>query len=111
MTNETIIRKHQMQLIVAGIITTEEDIHTFEGWKQLGYSVKRGEKACARFSIWKMGKKKKTQTTDESEEKQTFDVGNFFLKESCFFSSRQVERRAPQAPTKHETSSWMIDAI
>jgi len=94
MTNEKIIEMHRQALIEAGIITANEAIHTFEAWKHMGYSVKRGEKSITRFSIWKKGNKMRditVKTDDGKEEQQTVNIGNFFMKDSCFFASRQVE--------------------
>lgn len=41
-----------------------EDIHTFAGWKALGYSVKKGEKAVSKFPIWKYVKVKASEAED-----------------------------------------------
>lgn len=67
MTNEMIIFKESQKLMNDGILqgsgvfaTVEfedgarqvempEEIHTFQAWKSLGYSVKKGEKAIAKF--------------------------------------------------------------
>ena len=40
-----------------------EAIHTFNGWKERGYAVKKGEKAIAKFTIWKC-KNKKVETEE-----------------------------------------------
>ena len=84
MTNSQIILENMMILAMGGAIGPDEEIHTFQHWKSIGYSVKKGEKAVAKFPIWKMGTKK----DEEGEEKST---GRMFLKNSAFFSSRQVE--------------------
>ena len=64
-----------------------EQIHTFNGWKELGYKVKKGEHAKVRFSIWKYSADK--IETEDGEEKQ--GRGHCFLKESCWFTRDQVE--------------------
>lgn len=66
-----------------------EQIHTFAAWKELGYSVKRGEHSDIRITIWKAGKKK-----DEQEDDGSIKVGKqrMFLKEACFFRACQVEK-------------------
>lgn len=84
MTNAQIITENALILAMNGVIKPEEEIHTFQRWKALGYSVKKGEHAIAKFPIWKMGTKK----DEDGEEKTT---GRMFLKTSAFFSSRQVE--------------------
>lgn len=68
------------------VVDEPEEIHTFAAWKQLGFSVKKGETAVARFAIWKYATKKAEETEDE--------VGRMFMKMSCFFSASQVEKRA-----------------
>lgn len=94
MTNEEIIERARQSLIKAGTIKANEAIHTYEAWKAFGLQVKRGEKAIVRFPIWKMSSKEKTvevETESGEKEEKTMQLGRFFMKESCFFSSRQVE--------------------
>jgi len=104
-TNQQIIFNEQMRLLDAGLIsgtgkmiTVEtadgemllpeaEPIHTFQMWKALGFRVKKGEHAVARFSIWKYTGKKADEEVGQDAEK-----GHCFLKESCFFSLSQVEQ-------------------
>lgn len=80
MTNEQIILSNRVFLMEEGVIggTGEkfvykdekgereieipEEIHTFQGWKELGRIVKKGEHSVARFPIWQKSKKKRTQT-------------------------------------------------
>lgn len=108
MTNAQIIFRQSIDLVEKGIIKgtgrmiemvllnddgTEEKkmveepepIHTFAVWKQLGYSVKKGEKAKASFMIWKYVQgKKKEETEEEPEDKM-------FMKKAHFFTFEQVE--------------------
>ncbi len=74
------------------IIEIPEPIHTFQNWKTLGRSVKKGEKAKASFSIWKYTKKKSKDADGNEEEKE-----NMFLKKSFFFTYDQTE------PTKEKS--------
>ena len=83
MTNAEIVAMNMVTLINEGKMTIDEDIHTFKKWQQLGYSIKKGEKAIAKFPIWKYTVKEK----DGEEEAHTF------MKMSCWFSTSQVERR------------------
>lgn len=83
MTNAEIVAMNMVMLINEGKMTIDEDIHTFQGWKSRGYSVKKGEKCIAKFPIWKYTVKEK----DGEEEAHTF------MKNSCWFSTSQVERR------------------
>ena len=100
MTNATIILNESVKLMDEGIlkpsgekVVTEdgkeidlpEAIHTFQAWKHLGYSVKKGEKAIAKFPIWKHTSKK--VETDNGEE----ETSNMFMKTAAFFKFSQVE--------------------
>ena len=107
MTNTMIIATEQLRLLNDGILhytgkmievynmalcrveeTAEiQPIHTYAHWKSMGYQVKKGEKAIAKFPIWKYTKgKKKEMTEEEAQEK-----GYCFMKMSAFFSDEQVE--------------------
>ena len=83
MTNAEIIAIEMFTLIKDGTITADEEIHTFAMWKAMGYSIKKGEKAIAKFPIWKF-------TSKETEDGNTDD--KMFMKMSCFFSTRQVTK-------------------
>lgn len=126
MTNAMIIFWQSVELMNAGTIGTTgrilhierpdgstdeiqepEPIHTFACWKGLGFSVKKGEKAIARFPIWKGSEKVlKDDDGNELDEKEL----KMFRKEACFFSASQVEptedrklsekRRRRRAPIK-----------
>lgn len=107
MTNAQIILAEQIRLADEGILkytgriletvladgtTTEikeiQPIHTFQAWKKLGYKVKKGEKAIARFPIWKYTTKK-SESEDGEEEKIN---SRMFMKVSAFFTDEQVEK-------------------
>lgn len=114
MTNAQIIFDNQMILLNAGKIShtgrtikvmvndeernipEPEPIHTFSVWKAMGFIVKKGEKAVARFPIWKYTAWKKGNETAE-EAPPDDGTGHCFLKESCFFSLSQVERITEEA--------------
>lgn len=64
-----------------------EVIHTFNGWKERGYQVKKGEKSKIKFAIWKYTKKI-VKDEDGKEEDKT----SMFLKMSAFFTTEQVEK-------------------
>lgn len=65
------------------IIRETEPIHTYATWKELGYQVKKGEKAIAQFVIWKYKANKKNEEADEE--------GRMFMKKASFFRAAQVE--------------------
>lgn len=67
-----------------------EQIHTYARWKAMGYQVRKGEKAVAKFKVWKHVTPKKK--SDDAEEKTaSADRGKMFLKQAAFFSAAQVE--------------------
>lgn len=67
-----------------------EPIHTFAGWKELGFKVKKGQHSTIRFAIWKH-----TSRTEEIPMKDGTKIeqecSHMFLKEACWFTSAQVE--------------------
>lgn len=104
MTNRMIILTESIKLMEAGILKSTgekivvetdegkkeldvpETIHTYQKWKQLGYQVKKGQKAIAQFPVWKYTNKKTKDNADGEEESKYC-----FLKVSSFFKQEQVE--------------------
>ncbi len=108
MTNEQIVFNNAVILMENGVIGTTgrtlqfenedgtiktvrepEPIHTFAAWKSLGYNVMRGQRAIAKFPIWRhqnagTRKNHKTGTEESTGEKM-------FLTDAFFFSQSQVE--------------------
>lgn len=74
-------------MITVGGQEMPEPIHTFQKWKSLGYSVKKGEKSDIKFPIWKYTSKKSID--DNNEEKEETSM---FMKMSAFFRFSQVEK-------------------
>lgn len=79
-------------------IELPEPIHTFNGWKERGYSVKKGEKSEIRITIWKHTTKMLDTNTGNADtdkmNQQINDQGgqeNMFKKVSAFFTFAQVE--------------------
>lgn len=116
MTNAAIILNESIRLMEEGIlkgsghfaeietdtgtatIELPEEIHTFQGWKERGYTVKKGEKSSIKFPIWKHTTKMlKTDTGNADLDKmnqQINDQGgevNMFMKTSAWFTFAQVE--------------------
>lgn len=79
MCNSEIIAR---ECVLRGI---NEEIHTFQKWKSLGYCVRKGEKSSIKFPIWKYTKSK---TNDETGEEK---AGHAFMKMSAFFLTSQVQ--------------------
>lgn len=110
MTNAQIIFFESCKLMDAGIIGTTgrsvrirnadgsetdymepEEIHTFAAWKSLGFSVKKGAHAVAKFPIWKYTKQ--TVKDDNGDDQET---SRMFLKTAAFFTFGQVEPMNPK---------------
>lgn len=106
MTNEQIIFNARCELLEAVKIGTTgrtltienpdgtrsqmpepEEMHTFAAWKSIGYSVKKGEKAITKITIWKHSAKK-VESEDGTEEEKN----RMFMKTAAFFAASQVER-------------------
>jgi antirestriction protein ArdC len=82
MTNQEIIEKEKM---INGI---DCEAHTYAGWLQLGYRVKKGEKATFKTSIWNKTNKKNKDAEENKEE----GSGYYYMKLSHFFTIHQVEK-------------------
>ena len=88
MTNAEIILGNMAILIADGVLSEENEIHTYAHWKSLGFQVRKGEKAIAKFQIWKYTKGKKKDMSEEEAQSK----GYCFMKTSSWFSDAQVER-------------------
>lgn len=109
MTNAQIIMNESINLMNEGIIKgtgqfitvkdeagerqieLPETIHTFAKWKELGYIVRKGEKAIAQFYIWKAHTKQETMA-DSNGNEITEDVMRMFMKKASFFTAQQVDK-------------------
>lgn len=96
-TNAEIILRESLNLVNQGVLKTTgrvfvqelpepEPIHTYNGWQDLGYQVKKGEKAKASFPIWKWAGKKDEETGQES--------GRCWQRKAFWFTADQVEKIA-----------------
>lgn len=105
MTNEAIIMNESVALMEEGKLrgsgryikvedengnTKElelpEPIHTYQGWKQRGMQVKKGEHSDIQFMIWKqITRKIKDENGNETKKDQ------MIMKMSHFFTRDQVE--------------------
>jgi len=103
MTNGEIILRESLELLKQGVlkptgrmfkqelpdgseieIPEPEPIHTYNGWKDLGYQVKKGEHAKAQFPIWKY----KGQKDEEGKE----IGGKCYQHKAFWFTFDQVEK-------------------
>ena len=113
MTNAQIILNESIKLMEAGVlkgtgkratmkfadgsekeVEMPEAIHTFNGWKQLGYAVKKGEKSVIKFAIWKYTEKEKAEEEKTGNPLEDAPITNMFMKLSAFFRFDQVEKIA-----------------
>ena len=68
-----------------------EAIHTYNGWQERGYQVQKGEKAIAKFTIWKhSGAKEESLPMADGSEVNYIDKGRMFMKTAAFFKESQV---------------------
>lgn len=103
-TNKEIILKESLELLKQGVLKPTgrvfvqelpdgtkielpepEPIHTYNGWKELGFQVKKGEHAKAQFTIWKYYGKKNEETGEEEN-------GACHPKKAFWFTFDQVEK-------------------
>lgn len=113
MTNFEIITN---TAIAEGIFTPEQarpyleeglrlPIHTFQEWHNLGYMVKKGEKAKMTCKIWKYSSKNlpKDNTQEQTQEEQQAQ-GHYYLTNAYFFTKEQVQK-IPVEELKNEAKS------
>lgn len=93
MKNVEIIEMETMLRIQDGELPENTVLNTWNGWKKLGYRVKRGEIHVAEFRIWMPSKKKAKAEEAEENGEEVKVVGNkrFYKKLSFFFTQNQVE--------------------
>jgi len=106
MTNKDIILSAAVQLVKEGrlkstgrvfsytdasgavhLFPEPETIHTFQKWKELGYSVRRGERSDIKIRIWKYTGREK-----EVEDQLVIVPGKMIMKTACFFRADQVQK-------------------
>lgn len=90
MTNVEIVSMAWAELVSNGTISEAEEIHTFAKWRELGYSVRRGEKCIVKLTIWKHTAKEKTLDNGE-----TVTDARMFMKTAAFFQLRKLKRFSP----------------
>ena len=85
-----LMQKGIIKPVQVGEITVPEPIHTYQAWKTLGYQVRKGEKAIAKFCIWKHVSAKK-DADEEDNEAESGPGDKMFMKMSSFFTAGQVD--------------------
>lgn len=84
MTNNQILEQITITAKEDGIIESNESLHTFQYWKSIGYSVKKGQHAKVTTKLWKKSSRKKDEDEEIPEE-------NWFMAKAFLFSNSQVE--------------------
>lgn len=111
MTNGEIILRESLELMKNGILKPTgrvfvqelpdgqkvelpepEPIHTYNGWKELGYQVKKGEHAKATFPIWKYSGKNGGEAKSEEANGETEAGGKCWMRKAFWFTFDQVEK-------------------
>ena len=84
-----------------------DQFHTFQGWKKLGLSVKKGEKASLVCWLWKWTDKPNAAARKAAEEagEELNPDPHYYKALSYLFFVDQVERRSESTPTKKPASS------
>lgn len=92
MTNEEVIMRESIELVEQGKLALSDDlpepIHTYQGWKSMGFKVKKGEHAIAKFAIWTPVKQKRKDDDADDDKKPKMRM---YLETACWFKSSQVE--------------------
>lgn len=107
MTNSEIITRESARLMQEGILKGSgvfddngneypQIIHTYAVWKRLGFQVKKGEKAIAKFPIWKHkgyedDMKEVTDDDLQTLKEKTRNHERMFLVNTGFFTIDQCE--------------------
>ena len=72
-------------------IKETESIHTYQGWLERGFQVQKGQKAVAKFTIWKhTGAKAEKMEMQDGNAVEYIDKGHMFMKTAAFFAANQV---------------------
>lgn len=119
MTNEQILMVETQKLAQAGIlkytgrvfkgvnlageeveIKEVEPIHTFNGWRDRGYSVKKGAKSEIKFPIWHYKKNKPKHMNEE----EAVEKGYCYMRTASWFTYDQVETEE-ERKRRHEARS------
>ena len=111
MTNSEIIMRESLELMKTGILKPTgrvfvqemadgsrielpepEPIHTYNGWKEMGYQVKKGEHAKATFPIWKYSGTKGEEAKSEEANVEEESGGKCWMRKAFWFTFDQVEK-------------------
>lgn len=81
----------QIVMTECALHNVTEAVDTFAGWKRKGYSVKKGEHAVFKTSIWKPNSKKRKEedSTEETDDKKPY--ARMYMVKAAFFTVSQVE--------------------
>lgn len=85
--------------------------HTFDGWKRVGLSVKRGEKAAILCKLWKYKDDPKPEDLPADADPlsraaaEHGGAGDYYMATAYLFGRWQVEKRDPKKPTEKRFKS------
>ena len=91
MTNREIIAE-ALNLKGLSCEIEQEDLKTYQVWKQLGYQVKKGEKAYLQIDLWIPIKFKSKEEEEKEKENKDLERPGFRKKKSSLFHKSQVEK-------------------
>lgn len=69
------------------------DFHTFNVWQQLGYTVRKGEKAAFSARIWKYTEKEETEEAEADAQEVPENSADYIRKTAYFFGPAQVDAK------------------
>ena len=110
MTNAEIIKNVS---VAAGLFTEAEaaalimatgslPVHTFQEWKRLGYSVKKGEHAAITTNLWKYttkpSKANREAAEGMTEAEQDAAFGHYYMAAAYLFTVAQVHKIGATSP-------------
>lgn len=78
-------------------------IHTYKYWQDLGYQVKKGEKAALKVQLWKVRSLKKEER-EEAERTGVMPKAKMFLANAALFTFNQVEKIEDEPENMEETA-------
>lgn len=92
------------------IVLAADELHTFDYWKKIGMSVKKGEKALTECPLWKYTTKpsKAQREAAEAEGKEAAPDPHYYPTKSHLFSCLQVESSRPAPKGRFSSTAEII---
>lgn len=83
--SNNIFTKEEVNIFLEAGVTIP--LHTYEGWRRLGYQVKASEHAVVKTRLWKPKSRKALEEAEGGEGED-----GFYLTKAYLFSDEQVEK-------------------